>query len=111
LPADDPVFTEVECMNSINMVQSFDPDMLDYFNFLECILRVAQCRPWSEEEEKELTAFDEKLNMICGALEDKNFYCFDEHEKKRQVYEKERKYQPRIVVDDDEDVISDDDDL
>ena len=85
--------------------------MLDYYNFLECILRVAQSRPWSEEENKELTSFDLKLDMICGALEEKYFYCIDENEKKRQAFEKERKYQPRIVVDDDEDPISDDEDL
>ena len=70
-------------MRAIETVQSFDPDMLDYFNFLECIFRVANAKAWSDEEEKELTSFDEKLNMICGALEDKNFHVFDEHEKRR----------------------------
>ena len=111
LPAADPVFTEVELTNCISSVGSFDPDMLDYYNFLECILRVAQNRPWNDEESKELTSFDLKLDMICGALEEKYFYCIDENEKKRQAFEKERKYQPRIVVDDDEDPVSDDEDL
>lgn len=39
--SNEPVFTEVEVMNSIGNVNSFDQDMLDYYNFLECVLRVA----------------------------------------------------------------------
>ena len=49
--------------------------------------------------------------MICGELENKYFGCIEDFEKKRVGYEKERKYQPRIVVDDDEDPVSDEDDL
>ena len=49
--------------------------------------------------------------MICGELENKYFGCIEDFEKKRVAYEKERKYQPRIVVDDDEEPISDEDDL
>ena len=49
--------------------------------------------------------------MICGELENKYFTSIEDFEKKRVAYEKERKYQPRIVVDDDEDPASDDDEL
>lgn len=49
--------------------------------------------------------------MICGAMEDKNFHVFDEFEKRTKAFDMERKYQPRIVVDDDEDVMSDEDDI
>ena len=49
--------------------------------------------------------------MICGELENKYFGCIEDFEKKRVAYEKERKYQPRIVVDDDEEPVSDEDDL
>lgn len=111
LPPADPVFTEVEITNAISTVQSFDPEMLDYYNFLECLLRVAQSRPWSKEEEAELASFDLKLDMICGELENKYFGCIEDFEKKRVAYEKDRKYQPRIVVDDDEEPVSDEDDL
>jgi len=41
LPPADPVFTELEALNAIQSVQSFDTDMLDYYNFLEGLLRVA----------------------------------------------------------------------
>lgn len=111
LPPADPVFTEVEVMNAIAPVQSFDPDMLDYYNFMECLLRVAHNRPWTKEEEDELQSFDLKLDMICGTLEEKWFSEIENFEKKRVSYEKDRKYQPRIVVDDDEDPVSDEDDL
>ena len=111
LPPTDPVFTEVELMNCISMVSSFDPDLLDYYNFLECILRVARARPWSKEDEQELSSFDLKLDSICGELENKYFACIEDFEKKRVAYEKERKYQPRIVVDDDEEAGSDEEDL
>ena len=111
LPPSDPVFTEIEILNAMSNVSSFDPDMLDYYNFLECLLRVAQSRPWTKEEENELSSFDLKLDMICGELENKYFGCIEDFEKKRVTYEKERKYQPRIVVDDDEDPISDEDDI
>ena len=111
LPPTDPVFTEVELMNCISMVSSFDPDLLDYYNFLECILRVARARPWSKEDEQELSSFDLKLDSICGELENKYFNCIEDFEKKRVAYEKERKYQPRIVVDDDEEAGSDEEDL
>ena len=111
LPPAEPVYTEIEVLNSIQNVSAFDQDMLDYYNFLECLLRVAQTRPWSKEEEAELTSFDLKLDMICGELENKYFGFIEDFEKKRVAYEKERKYQPRIVVDDDEDPASDDDEL
>jgi len=50
-------------------VSSFDPDYLDYYNFLECIVRVAKARPWSEEEEKKMEDFDNKIDYICTLLE------------------------------------------
>ena len=51
-------------------VGSFDQDYLDYYNFLECIIRVAKARPWTEEEEKEVPQFDAKLDKICNVLEE-----------------------------------------
>ena len=43
-------FAEAEVAACIQPVSSFDPDYLDYYNFLECIVRVAKTRPWTEEE-------------------------------------------------------------
>ena len=64
---------------------------------------MAKARPWTEEEEKELTHFDTKLDRICNLLEEK--YHEEVHpmfEAQRENFEHERRYQPRIVVDDEE---------
>ena len=53
---------------------------------------MARARPWSKEEEQELSSFDLKLDSICGELESKYFGCIEDFEKKRVAYEKERKY-------------------
>lgn len=45
-------FAEAEVAAVIHGVCTFDPDYLDYYNFLECIVRVIKARPWTEEEEK-----------------------------------------------------------
>ena len=52
LAAQQDCFAEAEVAQAIAGVSSFDPDYLDYYNFLECIVRVINARPWSEEEEK-----------------------------------------------------------
>jgi len=38
-------------MLSIVSVGAFDMDYLDYFNFLEALVRVCNDRPWTPEEE------------------------------------------------------------
>jgi len=48
--AAEDVFAEEEVMNVIRGVCTFDQDHLDYYNFLECIVRVAKSRPWTEAE-------------------------------------------------------------
>jgi len=93
-------------------VSTFDPDYLDYFNFLECIVRVTKARPWTEEEETNLPHFDNKLDRVCNLLEEK----FHEEltpmfEQQRDAFEHERHYQPRVVVEDDEAGDSEDDDM
>ena len=65
----ESILTEVEVANAIQNVGSFDNDYLDYYNFLECLVRVTKARPWSEEEEKEMPDFDNKLDRVCALLE------------------------------------------
>lgn len=57
LAVQENVFTEAEVAAAIHGVNTFDPDWLDYYNFLECIVRVTKARPYSEEEEKDLADF------------------------------------------------------
>ena len=111
LQVDTNIYAEAEVMTTIQGVSTFDSEWLDYYNFLECIARVIKARPYSEEEEKELTDFSTKVAAVCTSLE--NAYeeeCTQMFEQQRQIFEEERRYQPRIVVDDEEDGVSDDDD-
>jgi len=112
LSAQSNVFTDVDIMHAIQSVSTFDPDYLDYFNFLECIVRVTKARPWTEDEEASCPHFDNKLDRVCNLLEDK----FHEEltpmfEQQRDAFEHERHYQPRVVVEDDEAGDSEDDDM
>jgi len=112
LAVQEDVLTEVEVSQIIQSVSTFDPDYLDYYNFLECIVRVTNARPWSEEERKEMPDFDNKLDRVCALLE--GTYHDDFHPifaQDRENIEHERRYQPRIVVDDEEEGNSDDDDM
>ena len=105
------MFEEAEVMAAIAPVSSFDPDYMDYYNFLEAIVRVVKARPCSEEEEKTPTTFESKLESICNTIFQR-FYdeVHPAFEQKRFNFETERKYQPRMCVDDDGGD-SDDDDL
>lgn len=98
-----PSFQEAEVFAAIASVSSFDADQLDYYNFLEAIIRTTKARPWTEEEEKEMGPFSEKLKRVCSLMEVKYAEEFlKEFEMQREAFERERKYQPRIVVDDEE---------
>ena len=96
------MFTEIEIGACISMVSTFDPDYLDYYNFLEAIVRVAKARPWTEEEQAELQQFDSKLDRICNLLESRyHEEVYAAFEAQRENFEHERRYQPRLVIDDD----------
>lgn len=84
-------------------MSTFDPEFLDYYNFLECIIRVVKARPWSEEEEKDAPDFASKVMKVCAQMEATYVdVVMDDFVKQRENFEAERRYQPRIVVDDEE---------
>ena len=112
LAVQEDVLTEIEVLQAIQSVSTFDPDYLDFYNFQECLVRVVQARPWSEEEKKECPDFDNKLDRVCAMLELKyNDDVSPIFEQNRENFEHDRRYQPRIVVDDEEEGASDDDDM
>ena len=76
LAANENIFTDEEVRMAIAPVSTFDPDYLDYYNFLEAIVRVAKARPWTEEEQAELPQFDAKLDKICDLQ-----HCFGIHQR------------------------------
>ena len=106
------VFGDQEVAQVIGTVSSFDPEYLDYYNFLECVVRVAKARPWNEEEVAEMPSFDTKLEKILNSFEEKfHNEVTPIFENQRETFERERRYQPRVVVDDDEAMGSDDEDM
>ena len=92
-----------EVHQAIRSVSTFDPEFLDYYNFLECIIRVVKARPWTEEEEKDAPDFSSKIAKVCAQIEATYMdQVMDDFVKQRENFEAERRYQPRIVVDDEE---------
>ena len=112
LAVQEHTLTEEEVEQCISMVSTFDENYLDYYNFLECLVRVTRARPWSEEEEKELPDFDAKLDRVCVLLEGAYHDTFHpEFAQHRENFDHDRRYQPRIVMDDEEEGVSDDDEM
>ena len=111
LTPQEDVFTRDEILNTIQQVSTFDHDYLDFYNFLECIIRVAKAKLWTAEEEKAHETFDLKVNEICERLYSTyHGEVTQEFNNVREGFEQDRKYQPRLVVDDDEGE-SDEDDM
>ena len=97
------MFAHEEVLFAIKNVSTFDPDHLDYYNFLECIVRIAKAKPWTEEEEKECPDFGSKIEKISENIEKRyQDETMENFEQLREHFEAERHYQPRIVVDDEE---------
>lgn len=79
-------------------------DYLDYFNFLEALVRVCLAKPWKAEDEG--ATFDAKLEKMINAFEDKfgeqgqnlvvRFLGVRKHTNQQEMY------QPRVVRDDDD---------
>ena len=112
MPA-EVIFAEAEVMNAIANVGSFDMDYLDYFNFLEAIVRTCLAKPWKAEEEG--VPFEAKLEKMVNMMDDKygetgenivtRFLNVRKHTNQKEMY------QPRVVKDDDDDEASESDDI
>ena len=112
LAANENIFTDEEVRMAIAPVGTFDPDYLDYYNFLEAIVRVAKARPWTEEEQAELPQFDAKLDKICDLLQQTyQEEYFDAYRLAEEQFEQDRKYMPRLVMEDEEGLSEEEDDL
>jgi hypothetical protein len=68
-PTEQVTFAEPEVMSAIGPVGSFDADYLDYFNFLEAIVRVTLAKPWGPEEED--VSFDSKLEKVINSMDER----------------------------------------
>jgi hypothetical protein len=61
----------VDCLQAITDVESFDNQMLGYFEFLECLLRIAAAYKSNAEWEALHTSLNQKLFWLVGELEKK----------------------------------------
>lgn len=62
----EALYLEADCLASIECVNSFDEGMLNYFDMLECLLRVAKDYKFSAEQEAILTSLSAKLEYLLG---------------------------------------------
>ena len=85
--------------------------MLNYFDVLECLLRIARDYKFNAEEEALLTSLPKRLEFLISKLatkfEDQMVPAFLAE---REQLEKQKFYQPRSVVDDDQGQMYEEDD-
>lgn len=110
IPAEQ-LYLEADCLASIEPVNSFEEGMLNYFDVLECLLRVARDYKFSAEEEALLTSLPKRLDHLLKQLDAK----FGEQMvppflNDREHLENTKVYQPRSVVDDNAGAMYEDDD-
>ena len=84
-------------------------DFLDYFNFLEALVRVTHDRPWTPEEDA--APFTSKLQSIITSMDAKFAIFIQNFRVQRAKFNEENKYQPQVVKALEEGGGSDDDDL
>ncbi len=101
---------EADCVASIEPVSSFEKGMLNYFDMLECLLRVARDYKFKAEDEATLTSLPKRLEFLLDLLNAKFAALVPKFLEDRQELEKVKIYQPRSVVDDDAGLMYEEDD-
>lgn len=65
IPA-DALYLEADCLASIEPVNSFDEGMLNYFDVVECLLRVARDYKFNPEQDAILTSLPKRLEFLIN---------------------------------------------
>ena len=63
-------FEEQDVYEAIKPTSSFDEDQLNYVDFLEALVRVANAFPFTEEELADMVTFEHKLMYFVQKLDD-----------------------------------------
>ena len=97
-------FEEMEVHEAIQKSFAFDNDQLGYVDFLEAIVRVAHVFPFTEEELAELVNFESKVGYFISKF-DAKFKGQKEAFTRKMLHPTgdDLRYQPRVVVDEDDD--------
>jgi hypothetical protein len=85
-------FTETDCMAVIGEVESFDSQMLGYFEFLECLMRIAAKYKSNAEWEAIHTSVTQRLFWLIGELEKKFAGLIGPFAQERDQLEKQKVY-------------------
>ena len=91
-------FEESDVYTAIKPTCSFDEDQLNYVDFLEALVRVANSFPFTEEELADMVTFEHKLMYFIQRLEETYKPLKDIFYSKQEM-----QFQPRVVVDEDND--------
>lgn len=97
-------FEEAEAYESISKIYCFDSDQMDYVDFLEAFVRISMVFPFTEAELADLVDFKSKMDYFKNKLEARFKDQKNSFERKMMNPQVEdMKFQPRVVVDEDED--------
>lgn len=103
------LFQNEDVMEIIKPIQCFD-DMLDYYNFLEALWRVAWNYPFTKEELQVYSTIDKKFRWMMEHLNAHFREGIKDYDQYLKEKEQRTTYQPRMVVPDEEEDMTDDDD-
>lgn len=96
-------FEENDAMDAIAKLECFDSDQMDYVDYLEALVRIAIAYPFTEEQLTELQNFEDKMEFLLQRLDAKFKEQHKAFEKKMMNPNvEEMKFQPRVVVDEDD---------
>ena len=98
-PAEHIALTEEDARAAIEPVCSFEDEKLNYFNFLECFVRVSRAYKFTAEQEATLTTGEAKLCELLDKVDTKYGDLINQFYAERREIEATKFYQPRLVVD------------
>ena len=95
---DVATFTEADCLTAIADVESFDRHILGYFEFLECLMRIATSYKSNAEWEAIHTSVTQRLFWLIGELDKKFTGLIEPFTQEREQLEKQKVYCERLGV-------------
>ena len=109
VPAEE-LYLEADAMDSVAPVNSFEEGCLNYFDMLECLLRVARDYKFTAELEATMTTPTKRLEYVLEALNGKFGSMIAAYEAEVESIKEMKTYLPKSVVEDDDDAGYEDDD-
>lgn len=96
-------FDDFDVREAIQSTYSFDDEQLGYVEFLEALVKIAYAYPFTDEELANLVTFELRMMFFIQKLEDKFKNLKENFKAQLDTRAIEFHYQPRVVVDEDDD--------